>query len=229
MLSLIVFDMAGTTVRDRDEVLHCFREACQQSGIKATDQRLNALMGVSKIHVFHKLWREQLGDVPDIAERAEVSYALFRQLLEAYYQQNPSEPTEGALEVFAWCRSKGIKIALNTGFYRGVTDLLLGQLGWRVGETVDYVISSDQVEEGRPAPHMIREIMQALRIADVAQVVKVGDTPVDVAEGRNAGCRYTVVVTNGTHTHAELAQYEPDALLGSLHDLPGWLEETMTI
>jgi phosphonatase-like hydrolase len=221
---IIVFDMAGTTVRDHDEVLHCFREACRQSGITATDQQLNALMGVSKLRVFQMLWREQIGDAPDLVERADAAYTLFRNLLEDYYRTNPVVPTEGTPEVFAWCRANGIKIALNTGFYRKVTDLLLEQLGWREGDTVDMVISSDQVPDGRPAPYMIRAIMAALGEDDPKQVVKIGDTPVDIAEGRNAECRYTLVVTNGTHTHAELAQHNPDALLTSLAELPAWLE-----
>ena len=55
MIKLIVFDIAGTTVRDNDEVLHCFRAACRQTGITAPDMRLNALMGVSKLEVFKGL------------------------------------------------------------------------------------------------------------------------------------------------------------------------------
>lgn len=218
MIKLIVFDMAGTTVRDQDEVLHCFRAACRQTGITAPDARLNALMGVSKLEVFKILWREQMPTAaPDeIEDNAERSYGTFRVILEDYYRTRPVVPTDGALETFAWCRAQGIKIALNTGFYRAVVDIILERLGWRIGEQIDFVVASDEVAAGRPAPYMIRTAMTHFYIEDPQEVVKVGDTPVDVAEGRNAGCRLTLVVTNGTHSHEELADLDHDGLLESV-------------
>lgn len=226
MVELIVFDIAGTTVRDNDEVLLCFRQACRQTGITAGDDALNALMGVSKLEVFHILWRAQLGDeAADVAERAEESYRVFREILEHYYLTQPVEPTEGALEVLAWCRSKGIRTALNTGFYRHVTDLILERLGWRVGETVDFVIASDEVPAGRPQPFLIQAAIRALGVSGPEAVVKIGDTPVDLAEGRNAGCLLSLGLTNGTHTHEQLAALDNDGLLPSLAALPMFLTE----
>lgn len=221
MIKLIVFDIAGTTVRDRDEVLYCFRRACLETGIMATDARLNALMGVSKLEVFKMLWQEQLGDVDgmEISAKADRSYHLFKEILEAYYHEAPVEPTEGALEIFAWCREKSVKIALNTGFYRAVTDIILGRLGWEVGATIDFVVTSDEVPTGRPAPYMIQAAMVHFGITDPREVVKIGDTPVDLAEGRNAGCLLSLAVTNGTHTAEELAELDGDGLLNSLLDL----------
>lgn len=221
MIKLIVFDIAGTTVRDNDEVLHCFRAACRQTGITAPDTRLNALMGVSKLEVFKILWHEQLGDGQEtaVAEKAEVSYVVFQEILEDYYFHHPVEPTEGALEIFAWCREKGIKIALNTGFYRAVTNIILNQLDWEEGETIDFVIASDEVPAGRPKPYMIQAAMAQFGITDPKEVVKIGDTPVDLAEGRNAGCLLSLAVTNGTHSAEQLAPLDGDGLLDSVLDL----------
>lgn len=60
-------------------------------------------------------------------------------------------------------------------------------------------------------------------IDDPKQVVKVGDTPVDLKEGRNAGCALSLAVTNGTHAKVELEVLDNDGLLQSLHELPGML------
>lgn len=233
-----MFDMAGTTVRDNNEVLFCFAEACKKEGIEATEKRLNALMGVSKLEVFHLLWREQLGDGTAneiIAEKAEHSFQTFRDILENYYRSHSVEPTEGALEVFHWLHEHDIRIALNTGFYRAVTDIILNKLGWLaglntdyvggIGSTIDFSIASDQAPQGRPAPYMIQKAMSVFGITDPKQVVKIGDTPVDLEEGRRAGCLLSLAVTNGTHSLAELEILDNDGLLPSLAELPSFLEK----
>jgi len=235
-IRLVMFDMAGTTVCDRDEVLLCFAEACAQSGIMADASRLNALMGVSKLEVFQLLWREQLGleaDASAIESRAGQTFQIFRNILEGYYRTHPVEPTDGALELFGWLRERNILIALNTGFYRAVTDIILNKLGWLVGldrnyvggvgSVIDYSIASDEVPLGRPEPFMIRKAMATFGIEDAKQVLKIGDTPVDLAEGRRAGCAASLAVTNGTHTRAALEVLDNDGLLDSLRMLPDWM------
>jgi phosphonatase-like hydrolase len=236
-LRLVMLDMAGTTVRDHNEVLHCFAEACRQEGVTADSKRLNALMGVSKLEVFHLLWREQMGadaEAEAIEQRAHRSFLTFREILEQHYHTHPVEPSDGALEIFDWLHAHNIKIALNTGFYRVVTDIILNKLGWLAGLDSNYVggtgsiihfsIASDEVPQGRPAPFMIQKAMSVFNIDDPKQVVKVGDTPVDLAEGRNAGCALSLAVTNGTHSRAELELLDNDGLLQSLHELPGLLK-----
>ncbi len=228
-VKLIVLDIAGTTVCDNNEVLNCFSAACRESGIEASDNRLNALMGVSKLEVFHTLWREQLGsDAPEvvIGQKADAAYTAFRHILEDYYRACPLQPTEGALELFHWAKGMNIDIALNTGFYRAVTDIILGRMGWlpaMSGSPVQFVITSEEVPAGRPAPYMIRAAMAYFGIDNPKNVVKIGDTPVDLLEGRNADCLMSLAVTNGTHTFEQLSVFENDGLLKSLRYLPEFL------
>ena len=54
--------------------------------------------------------------------------------------------------------------------------------------------------------------------------LRLGDTPVDIEEGRQAGCAASLVVTNGTHSREELEPLGPDGLLNSLRELPEWLK-----
>lgn len=241
-IRLVMFDMAGTTVKDNDEVFFCFSEACKQEGLPSDRNRLNALMGVSKLEVFQILWKDVLGpEIPPqtIETQARQSFNVFRKILEDYYRANPVMPTEGALEAFEWLHQKGIKVALNTGFYRLVTDIILNKLGWLaglnpqyvggVGTVIDFSIASDEVPQGRPKPFMVQKAMSIFGITDPKQVIKVGDTPVDLAEGRNAGCAASLGVVNGTHSRAELEELEQDGLLESLLELPGWMEKNNLI
>jgi phosphonatase-like hydrolase len=174
------------------------------------------------------LWAEQIGaDHPEYAAKVSHSYELFKEILENHYRTQPVEPTEGCLEVFDLLHEKGINIALTTGFYRQVTDIILARLGWKVASRevvdrqadtwVDFSITSDEVAQGRPAPDMIFRAMQHFGLTDPKQVVNIGDTPSDLASGKAAGCYFSLGLTNGTHTHAQLASHPHDALLPSLH------------
>jgi phosphonatase-like hydrolase len=229
-IHLVVFDMAGTTVADRGEVQACFLQAAEHTGLRASRERVLSMMGWSKRRVFETLWAEQLGpDAPERADRIETSYGHFRRILEQHYRTMPVRPTEGCLECFGWLRSEGIAIALTTGFYRKVADIILHRLGWDRGlnarhvgtgdTTIQASVCSDEVPSGRPAPDMIHRAMALLGIVDVRGVVKVGDTQSDLHAGRSAGCGLTLAVTNGTHTAEQLGAYPNDGLLRSLHDL----------
>ena len=44
-IQLVVFDMAGTTVKDANEVQACFSTAAQATGLTAEPEQINAMMG----------------------------------------------------------------------------------------------------------------------------------------------------------------------------------------
>jgi len=231
-IKLVVFDMAGTTVKDHDEVLHCFQKAAVTEGLTATPERINAMMGLPKKVVFATLWKEQLGDRADCEVKIESSYARFQTILEQHYRTQPVEPTAGCLELFAWLRTRGIAIALNTGFYRKVTDIILARLGWDRGLGENYVGGADSIidvsvtpseiysNEGRPAPYMIQKAMYLLGVRDPQSTIAIGDTPSDLQAATAAHCRLALGVTCGTHTREQLARYPNDGLLDSLAELP---------
>lgn len=237
-IQLVVFDMSGTTIKDQGEVHDCFLAVAEAMGLTADAAQVNAMMGWSKRKVFETLWQAQLGaDHPDYAAKVESSFQQFRDRLEAYYRTQAIEPTEGCLETFAWLQSKGIAIALNTGFYRVVTDIILQRLGWDAGLNADYIGSADSTiqasvtpseihnSEGRPAPYMIQKAMYKLGVKDPQAVVAIGDTPSDLAAGINAHCRYALGITTGSHTRAELETHPNHGLLDSLTELQALLAE----
>lgn len=85
---------------------------------------------------------------------------------------------------------------------------------------IDSSITSDEVNSGRPHPDMIFRCMEEFNVRNPEAVIKVGDTPVDIQEGRNAGVGAVFSMTNGTHTRAQLLQHQPDFLLASMDDFP---------
>ena len=218
-IQLVIFDIAGTTVRDTGNVAKAFIDAFNEFNIDVRVTTVNQVMGFRKIDAIRML----LPGVNNLL--AEQIHEAFTRNMIALYENDPDLTPLPAVEtIFQQLKERGIKIALNTGFTRAVTNTILQRLQWNVPETIDMVVCSDEVPEGRPQPFMIKTIMEQMKIADSKAVVKVGDTKVDVEEGRNAGCRLVVSVTTGAYTRSELELYKPDRIIDSMVELPELLQ-----
>ena len=109
---------------------------------------------------------------------------------------------------------------INTGFPRVIADTIVNRLQWKKDALIDDYIASDEVEKGRPFPFMINELMFRAGLHDPKQVLKAGDTEVDINEGRSAGCGLVIGVTTGAFTRQQLEPYRPDFILDNLLSLP---------
>ena len=233
LIDLVVFDMAGTTVKDENEVENCFWSAAGQTGLITTRERIISMMGWSKRLVFETLWKEQLLDAPEkeIVDKTNLSYIAFKEILENHYRAEEVLPSEGCLEIFHYLKELDIKIGLTTGFYREVTNIILNKLGWlhwgagKGNILVDTTVASDEVSFGRPYPYMVFKTMEIIGAKDIRKVIKIGDTPSDLAEGKNAGCIFSFGVTNGTHTSQQLSACENDGLFKNLIEFKQFLNE----
>ena len=220
-IQLVVFDIAGTTVSDKGEIAVAFADAFKKHGYDVDIAEVNAVMGFRKRDAIKTLLQKFYPDQEDPGEAVEKIHDAFLENIISFYQSDPEiQPLPYAEETFKSLREKGIKVALNTGFTKAITDVIMFRLGWDTNTMVDYIISSDEVPQGRPHPFMIRSIMNALGIQEANQVAKVGDTQVDVQEGRNAGCGLVVSVTTGAYTRQQLESYDPDHIIDSLREIP---------
>ena len=113
-------------------------------------------------------------------------------------------------------RKDNIKIALNTGYNKEIQDILIYKLNLKY--CIDDSISSSEVNMGRPSPHMIYDLMDRNNIIRPEQVIKIGDTRVDILEGKNAGCR-TVGVLTGADSREKLEKNKPDFIVDNIVDI----------
>jgi len=216
-VDLVVCDMAGTTVLDEGQVPAAFTAALAEHGVAVTPEAIDKLRGASKRHAISEL----LPVTADRAERTERVYASFRAQLERVFGTGV-QAVPGAADTIRKLRAHGVKVALNTGFDRDTTELLLRALRWNEG-FVDVVVCGDEVAEGRPAPDPIRACMRATGVGDPARVANVGDTVLDLRSGHNAGVRYNVGVLSGAHKRDQLEREPHTHLLQSVAELPGAL------
>ena len=216
---LVVFDMAGTTVLDRGNVADAFIAACNKFGVEVEESEVKKVMGWRKVDAIKMLLEKYKPEWVNEEMINKIHEEFIRTMVDFYEQSPDLRPLPFAEELFEDLRKQDIKIALNTGFTKEIATAILNKLDWHPGAKIDFVIASDEVPEGRPAPYMIKSIMQALSISDTRAVVKVGDTEVDIQEGRNTECGLVVGVTTGAYTREQLTAYKPDFIIDSLSEL----------
>lgn len=216
---LAVFDIAGTTLADENAVASSFRKAFQRNNIPINIDEVTLLMGYKKTKAIEMLLEQKELDFDD--ELINAIHEDFIDEMLDYYEYDPDvKPFPGTEEVFQQLKEKGTIIVLNTGFPKVIAEAILKRTQWMEKGLVDDYIASDEVEEGRPEPYMINELMRRFGVEDPAEVIKIGDTEVDVNEGRNSNCGLVVAVTTGAFTREQLEPYKPDHILDGLEELP---------
>ena len=220
-IQLAMFDMAGTTVNDKVDghplmVISMIR-AFAKHGIELAPDLINKHRGKQKSEAIQTLLKEAAELSPADAER--IGDSIYRYFLHEL-ESNLSSISEidGTTELFRHLKSKDIYIGVGSGFPMQVVQAIASQLGWLDKGLLDYVGSAEQVGVGRPNPKMILDVMEQFGITDELAVVKIGDTVVDVQEGKNAGA-WTVAVLTGSQTEAQLIAAAPDYILSSIQEL----------
>ncbi len=218
-IELVVFDMAGTTVRDDDAVHHSLRHALATAGVVASRDEVNAVMGMPKPLAIRLLLEQKRG-VGSTAQEVDGIFQAFLRHMVNYYEFDPGvREIPGATQVFHQLKEQGINVALDTGFSRAILDTILKRLHWDMPGLLDATVASDEVKRGRPEPDLIVEAMRRTGVARTDKVAKVGDTPSDLQEGRAAGCRFVIGVTYGSHTRAQLAAHPHTHLIDRLEQV----------
>jgi len=214
-IKLIVFDIAGTTVKDNYEVSKTFQYAMKKHGYDVELSAINPLMGYEKKLAIGKLLSVCESDISQITPSLIGSiHADFVKEMISFYNVSPDVVALPNVEqTFEKLKKQGIRVAINTGFSRDIANSVIDRLQWREKGLIDEVIGSDEVPLGRPEPFMIQKLMENCGVTDPAEVAKVGDTEVDVREGQNAECKYVIGITTGIFTREELASYHPTHII----------------
>jgi phosphonatase-like hydrolase len=131
------------------------------------------------------------------------------------------QPIAGAKDAIGLLRSKGFLLATTTGFDRQLSDFIFERLAWR--GLFDATVASDEVADGRPAPYMLFHAMELTRVNDVAEVIAVGDTPLDLQAAANAGVRGMIGVYSGAASEERLRKEPHTHILASVAQLPALL------
>ena len=215
---MVVFDMAGTTVNENNVVYKMLQKATNEAGISVTlDQVLAEGAGKEKLQAIKKIL-QVYGQNTDEKLASEI-YNRFILLLEKAYEELDILPQHNAVESFQALKDKSILVILNTGYNEETALSIINKLGWKKGVEFDDLITASDVQHNRPEPDMILLAMNHFEIINAREVVKVGDSIIDIEEGKNAGCAFSIGITTGAHTMLQLQSANPDYIINDLMEL----------
>jgi phosphonatase-like hydrolase len=219
-ISLLVSDMAGTTVQDDGIVESSFTEALASMGVGPADEAygpaldlVRETMGMSKVAVFQMILHDEVAAVRAVA--------AFEASIARRIEAGEIGPIPGAVQALREIRAAGIKIVLTTGFSHETRELLVEQLGWH--DLVDLSLSPTKTLRGRPYPDMALHALIELEIESVREIATVGDTASDLSAGWNAGASVVAAVLTGAHDRATLEAAPHTHILASITELPAVL------
>jgi phosphonatase-like hydrolase len=217
-VKMVVFDMAGTTVNENNVVYKTLHKAINEAGFPVSlHEVLTEGAGKEKLQAVKSILHEYAQVDDD--EVANQIHDKFLVLLEEAYQQLDILPQPNAEELFKALKGRKILNVLNTGYNRKTALSITDKLGWKEGTDFDCLVTATDVGENRPNPDMIFFAMKQFHITDASTVVKVGDSIIDIEEGKNAGCGLNIGITTGAHSREQLASANPDAIINDLMEL----------
>lgn len=215
MVKMVVFDMAGTTVNEDNVVYKTLQEAVKKAGFEVSLERVLAYgAGKEKLQAIKDVLTSM--SVTEVDTKSVEIFSRFREMLKTAYENLDVKTFEGTENLFDYLHKKGIKVVLNTGYDRKTATNLLSKLQWTQGQEFDLLVTADDVVNGRPHPDMIFHAMEKLAVTDASEVIKIGDSAIDIEEGKAAGCYLTLGVTTGAQTFEQLKKANPNYIINSL-------------
>ena len=190
----LVLDWAGTTVdfgslapaRTIQELFAGARitltesETRQHMGLPKKDH----IRGILSMPRVRNAWQEFRGGIPSDADVDQMYRDFIPMQFSCLTEYSALIP--GVVEAVRIFRKRGLKIGSTTGYTRAMLDLLVERSA-RNGYSPDCSLTPEEVGAGRPHPFMMYECAVRLQVYPLAAIAKIGDTPVDIQEGLNAG------------------------------------------
>lgn len=214
-LKAVVLDWAGTTV-DYGSLapVRTLHELFARVDILINESEIRRDMGLPKKEHIRKIlsmprvsdaWQKLHGHLPSQTDVEDMYQAFIPLQLSCLAEYSTViREVEEAVENF---RQRGLKIGTSTGYSRAMLNLLVEKSA-KENYTPDCSLAPEDVGAGRPYPFMIYENAVRLQVYPVAAIAKIGDTPVDIQEGLNAGAWSIGVAETGNMIGLSLRDFQ---------------------
>jgi len=217
-IKMLVFDMAGTTVDEDNVVYKTLQEAIVKHSIAVTlDEVLKHGAGKEKLQAIVDIL-EQTNN-PSSSEVVKQIYNYFIDKLTINYKTLEIKALPNVERVFKELMDRKIKVVLNTGYNRETAESLIEKLSWELSVDYDLLVTASDVKQNRPQPDMILLAMSELNINDPSGIIKVGDSTIDILEGKNANCGLNIGITTGAQTRDQLSEANPDYIIDDIYSI----------
>lgn len=189
----IIFDLAGTVVDPGCQApVKTIQQASSRFGIEITEEEARKDMGNAKRKHLELLfqnprirqeWFEKNGK--DITkEDIDAFYTEFVSIQETIIKDYAGM-VPGSKETLSFLKEAfNVQLGSTTGYTRSMVTKMMES--WETNP-FDFTIASDEVRKPRPFPNGCLFNLNLMKVTNPFEGVKVGDTPIDIEEGKNAG------------------------------------------
>jgi HAD superfamily hydrolase (TIGR01509 family) len=210
----VIFDLDGTIA---DSIDFFYGLACEmlEAASCAAPERSEVLDAIANGHVPHERFLP-----PDFPDREAFLERIYREHWPTWVERYGTEiePLAGAVDVIRALQQRGLRLALVTSSSGPLPFLDR----WGIRPSFDAIIGRGDVSRIKPDPEAFTLALERLGF-EPAEVLNVGDTPLDVRAGIAAGIA-TVGVLTGAGTEAQLRAAGAREVLRSLAELPDFLD-----
>lgn len=209
-IQLIILDFDGTLADTRDNIVRTLQASMHQLGLPVADEAACASTIGLKLD---DACRHLYPDGPaDLADRFVETYR------EIFFRNKESlvpAPFPHVLPTLRQLRQRGVVLTIASSRGTGSLHTFIDAMGLR--DCISYVLGADSVEHTKPHPEPVLRTLRETGI-DAAHTLVVGDMPVDILMGRNAGVQ-TCGVTYGNATRDQLQAAGADFLIDDFAEL----------
>ena len=209
-IQLIILDFDGTLADTRDNIVRTLQASMHQLGLPVADEAACASTIGLKLD---DACRHLYPDGPaDLADRFVETYR------EIFFRNKESlvpTPFPHVLPTLRQLRERGVVLTIASSRGSGSLQAFIDAMGLR--DCISYVLGADSVEHTKPHPEPVLRTLCETGI-DAAHTLVVGDMPVDILMGRNAGVQ-TCGVTYGNATRDQLQAAGADFLIDDFAEL----------
>lgn len=198
-IKLIICDLAGTTVDCGSQApTHAFIDVFHANNLQISMQDVRQFMGIEKKeHIRRMLMLNHVTKQFKQCHNCDWNEADVDQMYQAFVPKllaclpSYAIPIPGLTQTIDHIKTTyGVRIGTCTGYNKQMSDVVL-KTAATYGFFPDFSICSSDVQKGRPHGDMIEAIMQMAGITDPCEVLKVGDTQVDIKEGKSLAQAYS--------------------------------------
>jgi len=190
----VVFDLAGTLVDPGVKApTRVFRDVFANAGVVISEEEARVPMGSDKRDHIKEIgemnrvkaeWRRVHGREFALEDVEHLYSEFIPAQLEVIPQHSYLVP--GALNTVRYSREFfDLVLGCTSGYNRDMINLVTQQMT-DAGLELDVTVASNEVKRPRPYKDGCYANMDMMNIHDPSEMVKVGDTPIDVAEGKDA-------------------------------------------
>ena len=212
MIRYCIFDLDGTLLDTIRSITHYLNETLKEEELLTiTEEECRAFIGDGAAKLVERAVRKS----------GNVSQLRYGRVLEKYnsrYDASPeylTEPYEGMIPLLDLLAHRGITLGVISNKPDATTVSLVRHF---FGDRFSFVVGGKRGEPLKPAPDTTLAMLRDMG-GDPSELAFIGDSPQDIATGKNAGAALTVGVLWGFRSREDLLLAGADVLVDAPSDI----------